>query len=289
MPRVTYADRFTALLARPLSKRDRQFCESLQHFYKSKGRLSSGRARCVRELEDRYSAAKLAEAAKRGGTTLKRLQAISERVEDNQWASQFVMSLMQQVQTGRELSPRQVDILEKIERENSDEAREKSATWGTDYATPNDIGISPRDRAIIAARYYQSTSYFQTVVAKVLDGGVPTQKQYRKMVENKYAQKVIDASLSAPKYSVGSFVALRAAAPWKARKVAGNNPCVVIQTNAAAITSAAKGAKQYKLLPVGTAAPIIVEERHIKIARKLKYTFQSGCGHPKLNEWDSRS
>ena len=66
MPRITYADRFLALLARPLSKRDRQFCESLQHFYKSKGRLTSGRARCVRELEDRYSAEKLAEAAERG-------------------------------------------------------------------------------------------------------------------------------------------------------------------------------------------------------------------------------
>ena len=67
MPRVTYADRFIALLARPLNKRDRQFCESLQSFYLRKGRLTAGRVRCVKQLEERYSAEKMAEAAERGG------------------------------------------------------------------------------------------------------------------------------------------------------------------------------------------------------------------------------
>ena len=147
MPRVTYADRFIALLARPLSKRDRQFCESLQHFYKSKGRLTSGRARCVRELEDRYSAEKLAEAAERGGPMIKRLSVLLGRVEGNQWASGFVMSLSEQVQGGRELSSKQLEILEKIEAENSDEARAKTATWTTDYDTTDDSGVSPRQRA----------------------------------------------------------------------------------------------------------------------------------------------
>ena len=76
MPRVTYADRFIALLARPLNKRDRQFCESLQSFYLRKGRLTAGRVRCVKQLEERYSAEKMAEAAERGGPMLKRLSAL---------------------------------------------------------------------------------------------------------------------------------------------------------------------------------------------------------------------
>ena len=201
---------------------------------------------------------------------IKRLSALSERVSDDAWASRFVMSLSLQVQGGRDLSPKQVQILEKIERENSDEAMAAAATWATDYTSPDEKGVSPRDRAVIAARYYQTTSYFQGVVTKVLADGVPTQKQYRKMVENKYAQKVIEATLSAPKYAAGSFVALRASAPSSARWGTGNKPCVVIKTDAAPVTSAARGAKKYSVLPVGGARPVIIEERHLKAARKVK-------------------
>ena len=272
MPRVTYADRFNALLARPLSQRDRRFCESLQHYYKNKGRLTAGRARCVRELEDRYSPEKLAAAAERGAPMLGRLNDLLSRVEGDQWAGRFVMSLAEQVQLGRDLSPKQVKILEKIESENSDAARQKAATWRADYATPGEDGVSPRDRAVIAANYYQGqgAGYFAAVVTKVLSGEVPSVKQYRKMVENKYAQKAIEATLSPVKYPVGSFVALRSAAPYGARSVAGNKPCVVIQTNAAPVASAARGAKIYKLLPIGGTKPLLVEERYIKKMRKIK-------------------
>ena len=277
MPRVTYADRFDALLARPLSSRDRRFCESLQDFYKRKGRLTSGRARCVRELEERYSPEKLAAAAERGGPMLKRLSALSARVEGNQWASGFVMSLSLQVQGGRDLSEKQIKTLEKIERENSDKAIAARATWDQDYRTvgadENYPDHSPCEIMTIAALYYQTAGYFTDLVTRVLDtdqGYTPSMKQYTKMTQNKFAQKVITASLSVPKYMVGSFVALRASAPWAARTGAGNKPCVVIQANAAPVTSAARGTKKYKLLPIGGAKPIIIEERHIKAARKLK-------------------
>mgnify|MGYP003672595766 FL=1 len=36
------------------------------------------------------------------------------------------------------------------------------------------------------------------------------------------------------------------------------------------IRSAAKGAKRYKLLPIGETTPIIVEERFLKAAKKKK-------------------
>lgn len=267
MPRVTYADRFTALLARPLNKRDRQFCESLQHFYKSKGRLTAGRARCVRELEDRYSAEKLAEAAERGAPILKRLNTLLARVEGNQWAGGFVMSLSQQVQGGRDLSEKQVAILEKVERENSDEAIASRETWHLDY------GAEKRERATVAARYYRETSnYFRDLVNSILEKPdfIPTQRQYKSITENKYAQKVLDAHYAAPKYAVGSFVSMRSSAPWSSRGRTGNKPCVVIQTDAAPIVSAARGVKRYKVLPIGSAVPVIVEERHIKTARGLK-------------------
>ncbi len=267
MPRVTYADRFIALLARPLNKRDRQFCESLQSFYLRKGRLTAGRVRCVKQLEERYSAEKMAEAAERGGPMLKRLSALLTRVEGNQWASGFVMSLSQQVQGGRDLSDKQVTILEKIERENSDSAIAAKKTWHLDY------DAEKRERAMVAARYYRETSnYYRDLVDKILDNPefVPSPRQYKSITENKYAQKVLDAHYDAPKYAVGSFVAMRSSAPWACRSGAGNKPCVVIQTNAAPIISAARGVKRYKVLPIGSARPIIVEERHLKSARGLK-------------------
>ena len=279
MPRVTYADRFVSLLSRPLSDRDRRFCESLQSFYLRKGRLTPGRVRCVKQLEERYNAEKMAEAAERGGPMLKRLSALSGRVEGDQWASGFVTSLSQQVQGGRDLSDKQIMILEKIERENSDEVIAARATWEQNYRTigadENYPEHTPCEIMTIAALYYQTANYFTDLVTRVLaaspdQGYAPSLKQYAKMTQNKFAQKVIAASLGAPKYAVGSFVALRTAAPWQARQGAGNKPCVVIKTDAAPVTSAANGAKKYKLLPVGAAKPIMVEERHIKFAKKLK-------------------
>jgi hypothetical protein len=49
--------------------------------------------------------------------------------------------------------------------------------------------------------------------------------------------------------------------------VAKKAPCVVIAANAAPVTSAAKGAKVYKLLPMGSAVTILIEERYIMRAR----------------------
>ena len=45
---------------------------------------------------------------------------------------------------------------------------------------------------------------------------------------------------------------------------------MVIEADASPITSAARGAKVYKLLPVGKATRLEVEERYIMKARKLK-------------------
>ena len=276
MPRVTYADRFVALLARPLSKRDRQFCESLQSFYARKGRLTPGRVRCVKQLEERYSAEKMAEAAERGGPMLKRLRALLARVEDNQWASGFVMSLSQQLQAGRDLSPKQITILEKIERENSDEALAARATWDQDYRRvggdekyPNH---TPCEIMVIAARYYKTSGYYADLVQRVLHSNTeftPSIKQYNAMTGNKYAQKVLDAHFAPAKYETGSFVLARSTAPYAVRKAMATRPAVVLKANAEAVTSAARGVKKYSILPFGSPMPIVVEERHIKAARGL--------------------
>ena len=269
MPRVTYADRFQTLLNGPLSSNDRRFTQSLFDFYKRKGRLTQGRARCVAQLEERYSPENMARAAGENAALIERLNDVTTRTVAGSWAGDFVTSLSEQVQTGRTLSARQTEILTKIERESSAEAAAENKAFADSY-TANTDGM--RTKAEVAARYYQSTGYFAKLSGQILEDSnfVPTEKAYRKMVTNKYAQKVIDAHFATPKYAVGSFVALRGSAPWGARHAAGDKPCVVIQVNAAGITSAARGAKIYKVLPVGAAKPVLVEERYIKIARGLK-------------------
>ena len=275
MARSTYGTRLEALIANPaISSRDKTFAESLLRFYTSKRRLTAGRARCVKQLEDRYSPEKLAAALEKGAGMLERLNAVCERTEPSSWARGFINSLQGQVMAGRELSDKQIPILEKIEAENSDEALTTRATWKRDYraGVDADWSTAPVKVAEIAARYYKSAGYFQGLVHSILndDGFVPTIEQYNKITKNKFAVKVLNAHYAPQKFAAGSLVQYSATAPGRFRAGGGNKiPMVVIQANAAPVTSAAKGAKIYKVLPVGCATTRLVEERHLKKARKV--------------------
>jgi hypothetical protein len=249
-----------------MSARDCQFANSLLSYYVKRKSLTSGRARCVRELEQRYSAEAVAEREKTTGPLRGRLQTLTARVTAGSWAGGFVESLTEQVASGRNLSPRQFEILEKIEGEHSDEAINAAASWDSDFS--DDM----RQRLTVASRYYRRTGYFTNLVDRALtpDGQptafIPTEKQYRKITENKYAQKVLAAHFETAKYTAGSMVQLRASAGYLARSKAQDKPCVVIATTEP-IVSACKGAKMYRILPIGSATMITIEERHIKKAR----------------------
>jgi len=267
MPRATYADRLKALIANPaMSARDCQFAGSLLSHYVKRKSLTAGRARCVRELEARYSAEAVADRTARTAPLTARLQALTSRVTAGSWAGGFVESLTEQVASGRDLSAKQIETLEKIEGEHSDEAINSAASW--------DAGFSDdmRERLTVVARYYRREGYFTNLVDRALtpDGRptpfIPTEKQYRKITENKYAQKVLGAHFDTPKYTAGSMVQLRPSAGYLHRAKAMGKPCVVITTSEP-IVSACKGAKMYRILPIGSATMITIEERHIKKAR----------------------
>ena len=272
MARSTYGTRLEALIANPaISQRDKAFAESLHSFYTSKRRLTAGRARCVKQLEDRYSPEKLAAALEKGASMLARLNAVCERTEPKSWGRGFVNSLQGQIMAGRELSEKQIKTLEKIEAENSDEAISARDTWKRDYrhGTAAAWGTAPVKVAEIAARYYKSAGYFQRLVNSILtdDGFVPTIAEYNKITKNKFAVKVLTAHFADPKFAPGSLVQFGATAPSTLRRI--KVPCVVISSNGGPITSAAKGAKVYSVLPMGSAKTVLCEERHLKKARKV--------------------
>ena len=278
MARSTYGTRLEALIANPaISSRDKAFAESLHRFYTSKRRLTAGRARCVADLEDRYSPEKLAAAMEKGAAMLERLNAVCERTEPKSWGRGFINSLQGQIMAGRELSEKQIKTLEKIEAENSDEAIKARDTWKLDYIYENDpawVGSEHRSArhsevAKVAARYYKAAGYFQRLVDSILndDGFVPTIEQYNKITKNKFAVKVLTAHFADPKFAPGSLVQFGAGASGALCRI--KVPCVVISSNGGPIVSAAKGAKVYSVLPMGSAKTLLCEERHLKKARKV--------------------
>jgi hypothetical protein len=273
MARATYKTRLEALIANPvISGRDLDFAQSLLSNYERKGRLSAGRAKWVTTLEDRYSPENIAAATQKNSSMLDRLNALHARTEPSSYANGYSESLINQVKSDRRLSERQMEILRKIEAEHDDEAITERAKWVEGYK--NDPTL--RADAIVVAHYYKTTGYFGSTADAVINEEqfVPTYSQYNKMVKNKYAQKVLSAHNDKPKYEKGQLVTFRSATPAAQRRC-GNGylkpavPMMVIAANAAPVTSAARGAKKYRLLPVGKAETLIVEERYIMKARKL--------------------
>jgi len=274
MARPTYRTRLEALIANPaLSARDRSFATSLLGYYERKGRLSAGRVKWVTTLEDRYSPEKLAAAAEKHQSFLLRLDLLSMRCEPSSWAAGYVESLIGQVKADRRLSDRQLEVLRKIEAEHDDAALAERKKWIESYTNNPDL----RADSIVVANYYMSTGYFKDTARDIIndDTFIPTYSQYNKMVKNKYAQKVLASHHAAAKYEAGQLVTFRANAPSNSRYLDGaylkrNVAMMVIEADAAPITSAARGSKVYKLLPVGKATTLMVEERYIMKARKLK-------------------
>ena len=274
MPRPTYRTRLEVLINNPaISARDKSFAQSLLSYYERKDRLSAGRVKWVATLEDRYSPEKLLAATEKHKTFLMRLDLLSMRCEPSSWAAGYVESLISQVKGDRRLSDRQLEVLRKIEAEHDDAAIAERQKWIESYTNNPDL----RADAIVVANYYMSTGYFKDTAREIIgnDTFIPTYSQYNKMVKNKYAQKVLASHHAPAKYEAGQLVSFRANAPSNTRYLDGaylkrNVTMMVIETDAAPITSAARGAKVYKLLPVGKATTLEVEERYIMKARKLK-------------------
>ena len=116
--------------------------------------------------------------------------------------------------------------------------------------------------------YYRETGYFQTYV-KLYDASKNlSEEQYKKLCQNKYAVKVLDAHFADPLFEVGDLVSLRGSD--RNLKSRGMHKGMFVLSNTETITSARKGCKKYKLLPVGGHKPLFFEERELKKYKKPK-------------------
>jgi len=199
----------------------------------------------------------------------KRLETLKEQEHFlSNWEQGFLESVTQQFNKRGNLSPKQLEFIAKLEEKISPEAVQAFQDWEESYRGEK------RADALVVAKYYKKTGYFQELAQDILtnEDFVPTKERWNKMCNNKYALKVL-ANYSAPsKYPDTSLVQLRSTADWRFRNAIGQAFCTVIQSGekVGTSTSTAKGAKLYKILPFGSAQVFVVEERHIKKAKKTK-------------------
>ena len=254
---------FDSILADPrITGSERSFVESLQAHFRARKSLTAGRRRCLRDIEERLKAA----PATVDAVLDNRLSGLLSRATKagDRWAMDFIPSLKGQLLAGRALSPRQVEILAKVEARHSDKAQAERDSWASSFTS------EMREKMVIAAHYYLANPpYFGDLAQKALDDDsfVPTKRAYEKMVENKYATKAIESTLSKAKFNPGSHVALRANANvgWAIPRTSTG---VILKADAKPVTSPARGSKVYSVLFFGQTTPNFVEERWLKKGKR---------------------
>ena len=262
MPRITYADRFEALLAKDyISKRDRQFLESLYTYYKSNRVLTSGRRFHFIRLENQYRNPPAVTSEDK--ELLAELDILISTLDiiDDERGQAILASFGEQLRSGKVLSPKQMAIVEEkrdvCSEKNIAQARQWKDTWNSEKAEKFDI----------CAKYYDNAGYFGNIVVKVkVDPGyVPSFGEYKKLTGNKYAKKILAGYYDIAKYQIGDMVQGSASAPWSARELTLGT---VIKVNTAIPTSASRGNKKYLVMDLLTTRQFEMEERHLKQAKK---------------------
>jgi hypothetical protein len=184
----------------------------------------------------------------------------------NDWSRGFLESVKSQLDRKGQLSEKQAGIVKKIEAENNEDAQKKREDWLFSY------GDEKKQIAKICATYYHATGdYYRLLASRILTevDFIPSEKQWKAMCDNKYAAKVLKATFEEPLYPAGTLVSLRSSAPWRIKDASPQGIFLVVQTDAQPVISACKGAKIYKVMPVGSATSYIIEERHIKKMKKV--------------------
>jgi hypothetical protein len=290
MARINWKEEFATILdIEAMSARDRNVVEDIKKGYDRQGSsyLSPGRKSYLAGIKERSLQQQVAreERATLGETVMaQRLASLSKFIVDkSSWAAGVIESFTKQETNGRTLTPRQIILLEKIESEHSASTAAEEITWTEDFISNK--GAVQSNWSLAMYYYKANAPYFQGHVrnwfrnddgksaptpkgwgADVSSEKIPNLREYKKVIENKYVQKVITAYNSEPTFPNGEYVSLRSNAPGKCRtnfKTSG----VVIKSNSSTPTSSAKGSKVYQVLPFGAAALVEVEERYLKTAK----------------------
>jgi len=193
------------------------------------------------------------------------------------WDRSFLISILDQISKGRQLSVKQKETVGKVVARNCAEAQKKHENWQINYEKEY------KTDAKVLATYHSRQPYYRPMAADILSNVIPERNRFLRMYNNKYSKKVLSEYSKRPRYSVGDYIIPRTSFNiYKnveifelgdyaiQRKVVENfqkRGGFVIEI-CKEIYSAAKNTKRYKLLPIGETIPLIVEERFLKAAPK---------------------
>lgn len=177
----------------------------------------------------------------------------------NNFEKQVMESFASYLEKKDVLTPKQQNLLNKIAEDYTEQKILERENWEKSFD-------SKREDFLIIVNYYKAQgNYFRSVVDMVLSDEtfVPNERTYNKMMNNKYAKKVLQEHYKEPKYKVGELVYANSKAPlMEYRKMPRGG--IILQSDIVPIKSASRGSKQYLVLPVGDSHGMLVEERHLK-------------------------
>jgi hypothetical protein len=210
-------------------------------------------------------------------STQKKIEESLSRPVCGGWDRAFLESILGQLSKGNTLSVKQKQTLGKVLARNTAEEQKKHENWSLIYDKEY------RSSAVVLASYHISQPYYKAMAGDILIGHVPERGKFLRMYDNKYSKKVLTQHAAAPKYALGDYLIPRSSFDsYRHIEFEGDmiwaNQNKLIQNFkkrggfvievCKEIHSAAKGAKRYKLLPIGETISIIVEERFLKGAKK---------------------
>lgn len=207
---------------------------------------------------------------------------VNKYTKDNKFLQSFLPSILEQFEKKGYLTQKQVDILEKNEKQfdpiNIESERKEYEEWRKEYDDQK------RSDAQKVAEYYKNeyesgrshTFWYEKVAIKVLQDPdyIPTKKQYEKMVLNKYAQSWLKNSSAKPLFAEGDYVSLNAHSKsyWNQRNFGSEFSDLqkfeigtIIEVKPPVYNR--KGSHLCVVLPMGGMKTVEIEERFLKKAK----------------------
>jgi hypothetical protein len=183
------------------------------------------------------------------------------------WERNFLSSLLDNAKKWGRLTAKQHEIFQRVEKKTDPSHVKAVNDWRSNYTK------EMQEKAVFAANYYKANPpYFGDAANRILCDSeyIPSEKLYRKMVENRYVQRAMENAQAAPLYAVGSLAQVREGLNVRGHASRHLGKMVVIINVSDNNLSATKGARKYTVLPVGAAKPFTTEERYLKRAKKNK-------------------
>jgi len=199
------------------------------------------------------------------------------------WDRGFLESILSQLARGRQLSTKQNEMIGKVLARNTLEQQQVHESWKDVYRKEYS------EDARVLANYYVRGPYYQDMSRAILDNEVPERTRFMRMLENKFAKKVLAEYKAPPHYGFDAVVTGRSGldihgVDFGTPSAQRTGSISYVDRKASVqkfmkrgglivgiddkIYSCAKGAKRYRVLPIGSSFAFFVEERHIKIKRK---------------------